>query len=305
MGTLIDRTGQKYNKLTFTKPADKGKWELLCDCGNSTFAKSATVILGHKKSCGCLKHKPQIRKDWVGIKINRLLFIGSTHTKKAGHVIWELLCDCGATVYSAASRVANGHTKSCGCLKIELDRKDWAGQKYGMLTFVSPIDKRTSNAVVWKLLCDCGNTTFSIGSSVVRGNKSSCGCYFKIQARKSKNRKYKPHITSARTIWKGSYKDGCDFDTFLNLSQLPCYYCNRLPHRTYNAGGLNRVRPGSEEQIAHGDFTYNGLDRIDSSKDHAPDNIVTCCYDCNTAKSAMSLDKFLELIQLIYTNRCI
>lgn len=55
---LKDWTGQKYNYLTFIKQIDEKKndhtvWELLCDCGNTTYLVSSVVVSGHTTSCGC------------------------------------------------------------------------------------------------------------------------------------------------------------------------------------------------------------------------------------------------------------
>jgi len=53
-----DWTGQKYNRLTFVKATNKALaggviWELLCDCGNTTYARGAVVASGAIASCGC------------------------------------------------------------------------------------------------------------------------------------------------------------------------------------------------------------------------------------------------------------
>lgn len=250
------------------------------------------------------------QKDWSGQKVNRLTFVRPTDKKNGGRVIWELLCDCGKTTFTIPAGVANGHTKSCGCLKSELDLKSWKSlvqQKYGMLTFIRHTSERNGAHVVWELLCDCGTTTFSIAPSIIRGNTKSCGCLYDATRKTCglKNRKYDPRISSARSVWLRSYKDGCDFESFLVLSQAPCYYCNRLPTRVFNVGGVNKTRTGSADQITHGDFIYNGLDRIDSSKNHSLDNVVTCCHQCNWAKSNSTTDEFLEMIRLVYQNRCV
>jgi hypothetical protein len=182
-----------------------------------------------------------------------------------------------------------------------MEQKDRTGQKYNLLTFIKSTDKKigkNKKKWVWELLCDCGNTTYALSESVVSGNTTSCGC---AQAQKRidqglRNRKYNPMISSARAVWQRSYKD-CDFDTFLSLSQEKCYYCGRDPHRTFN---MASQRKRSIEQIKNGNFTYNGLDRVDSNKGHTPDNIVPCCTDCNKAKLTMTKEDFLSLIKLIH-----
>lgn len=54
--------------------------------------------------------------------------------------------------------------------------KDYTGQKFGMLTFLRPTDKRTKDRkVIWELQCDCGAITEKENSNVITGNTSHCG----------------------------------------------------------------------------------------------------------------------------------
>lgn len=71
---------------------------------------------------------------------------------------------------------------------------------------------------------------------------------------------------------------------------------------------MNAVTSGSYNnddgyQATYGNFTYNGIDRVDVSKYHTIDNIVTCCIECNQAKNDLSLINFYQLIDRIYHNR--
>jgi len=184
-------------------------------------------------------------------------------------------------------------------------KKDYTGQTYGRLTFIRPTEKKCRKNIVWELLCECGNTTYVIGSMVTSGNTSSCGCYRKERLAKScrilgkKSRKYEPMITSAHVVW-GNYKE-CDFDTFFRLSRQPCYYCECPPSNLFNAGSKpSGGYYNSDYQKQYGDFTYNGLDRIDSTKGHLSDNVVPCCFDCNRAKSNHTLEEFLAHIERMY-----
>ena len=167
-------------------------------------------------------------------------------------------------------------------------RIDYTGQKHYRLTFVRPTDQRRNGAVVWEFICECGQTTFAPGKDVVRGNTKSCGCYSKEQRKVGgmKNRRYDPVISSAREVW-ARYADGCTFNLFYSLSRQPCYYCGQGPQATYKG------KRGSE-------FTYNGLDRLDNSRGHEPDNVVPCCYRCNQAKNTMTQAEFIALVKMIY-----
>jgi len=180
--------------------------------------------------------------------------------------------------------------------------KDWTGQKFGRLTFVRRADKRVNGKILWEALCDCGNTTYVRPGYVSRGRTSSCGCYRKEYEQQLAARTNPPIISSARAVWRGAYKDdGLSFDSFYLLSQQSCYYCSRLPHRTYNVGKKGKPYRGcSDLQVQCGNFTYNGLDRIDSLKGHTLDNVVPCCTDCNQAKMGKTMQEFIAHIERMY-----
>lgn len=54
-----DLTGQQFGKLTVIDKNEvkngRQYWNCKCECGNITVASSSTLIIGKKKSCGCLK----------------------------------------------------------------------------------------------------------------------------------------------------------------------------------------------------------------------------------------------------------
>lgn len=185
-----------------------------------------------------------------------------------------------------------------------MEIKDYTGQKFNKLTFVKYIGKSKNNRTLWLCLCECGNQTTVAAFRVVSGHTKSCGCFRSENSRKlgtilgNSMRKLHPRISTARNVWGSYYNDGISFETFLELSQLPCHYCGRLPFRTTNRLGADR----GELQKTQGYFTYNGLDRIDSSKNHSDDNVVPCCYPCNTAKNSMTREQFMEWIQLVYNH---
>jgi len=56
--------------------------------------------------------------DLTGNKYNRLTVIRRLDNKKRA-TIWLCRCDCGNRVDVFAQHLKNGHTKSCGCFKIE------------------------------------------------------------------------------------------------------------------------------------------------------------------------------------------
>ncbi len=57
---------------------------------------------------------------------------------------------------------------------------------------------------------------------------------------------------------------------FEDLATSPCFYCGALPN------------------------PLNGLDRVHNDKGYFFGNVVSCCCDCNRAKNAMPVAKFVS-----------
>ena len=74
-------------------------------------------------------------------------------------------------------------------------------------------------------------------------------------------------------------------EKIIELSYQNCYYCGKPPSNFY------RVK----EEIVY----YSGLDRIDSSKGYTRTNVVSCCKQCNQAKSNLSQKQFSQHISKI------
>jgi len=87
---------------------------------------------------------------------------------------------------------------------------------------------------------------------------------------------------------------GLDFDlsadAFADLTALPCAYCGiDPPERAY--GNVSAEAPP---------WFGNGIDRMDSSRGYVMGNVVACCFDCNRAKGAMSLDAFRSWVDRVH-----
>ena len=129
----LDFTGQRFGRLTVLESHPKSYYNnhrsfVQCDCGIRKEVKSVDLKSGHIKSCGCLKRElDQARlTDLIGKRFGKL-----TVTKRAPNYIsngkkrtaYYALCDCGKETKTLAHRLANGLTKSCGCLVSEAGHK--------------------------------------------------------------------------------------------------------------------------------------------------------------------------------------
>ena len=65
-----------------------------------------------------LKKSSRIKEE-IGNKYHRLTVVKKVGTAKGRQVLWECVCDCGNKVIVFGTYLRNGHTKSCGCQKID------------------------------------------------------------------------------------------------------------------------------------------------------------------------------------------
>lgn len=74
-------------------------------------------------------------------------------------------------------------------------------------------------------------------------------------------------------------------EQFRELTSSPCYYTGRLPSQIKRAAG--------------GDYIYNGVDRLDSSKGYTVDNCVPCIGRVNEMKMDSAYEEFIELCRAV------
>jgi hypothetical protein len=86
--------------------------------------------------------------DLVGQKIGKLIVIKQTGKNKGGNYKWLCLCDCGKETVIRGGDLRNGHTKSCGCLKIEkitIHGCSIKSKKFGTYTSWEGMNQRCNN----------------------------------------------------------------------------------------------------------------------------------------------------------------
>lgn len=132
---------------------------------------------------------------------------------------------------------------------------------------------------------------------------SSCGCYMTEFATNNwkkeaiKNRKPLGYAASKKTysnkrreaLRKGIIFE-ITFEQFVEIAKQNCYYCAATPRNC-------------SKFKTFGDFTYNGMDKVDRKKGYIMPNVVPCCWNCNRAKATLSQEEFFQLITNIYHNR--
>lgn len=69
-----------------------------------------------------MKHAKNFQ-DLTGQKIHRLTFLEYVGRNEQRNSIWRVRCECGTEFNVLACAVKQGMTRSCGCLRIENNKK--------------------------------------------------------------------------------------------------------------------------------------------------------------------------------------
>ena len=119
--------------------------------------------------------------DSIGKTYGRLTVLKKVNSGSPAYVLCK--CACGNEKIVLLSRIRNGNTRSCGCLRKERNSRDFAdwqnsiGKRYGKLTVLSKVNRtdKDCNSYV-KCRCDCGNIKVIRLPNLRTGNTTTCGC---------------------------------------------------------------------------------------------------------------------------------
>lgn len=198
----IDYTGKVYNNCIVigkdekrTQEKKRTHWLLKCQNCGEILSRRGDNLFNIK--CKCQSRKPYSQKNrneerikaMLNKRFGKLTVIEYIADRRApdGSLLYKCKCDCGNYCNKSGTALRAG-TKSCGCLigKSNNNRfNDLSGQKYNLVTILSPTNKRdSSRRVVYKCKCDCGTIFETAGTKVKKGYVKSCGCLQKINLQK-------------------------------------------------------------------------------------------------------------------------
>ena len=165
------------------------------------------------------------------------------------------------------------------------------GQRFGRLTVIERDENNEWSKPQWLCKCDCGEETVVLAANLRKGATKSCGCFrndlskerFSLpKGRAAFNNLLKTYKRGARDrglSWKLSKKQ------FYKLTKQSCHYCGVSPSGSFGGERYN------------GNYTFNGVDRVDNGMGYIPKNVVPCCEQCNRAKRTLGLDEFLSWLR--------
>lgn len=117
------------------------------------------------------------KRDLCGQRFGKLTVIRrveGSQNNRARADFWLCRCDCGNESVVLGSNLVRGHTKSCGCIKLN----DLTGQHIGRLTVLGRSDKYATRGKrrvrLWECKCDCGAITYKATDTLTAGVENSC-----------------------------------------------------------------------------------------------------------------------------------
>jgi hypothetical protein len=227
----------------------------------------------------------------MGLKLELISL--ETLLKKKGY---ECICDCGSKSYHDATylnQIKNKTNFGCKqCYRLKKYEFKLVNKKYGELTILRKINQKNKFPKI-EAICSCGNKIIRDQRFFKRKKHiKSCGC---LKNRLLVNRKILPPGVAARNTIMSSYKSAAknrnlswklSILDFVKITNENCFYCGNIPSTIqYHRKSF---------------YIYNGIDRVDNSKGYIKSNVVSCCFNCNNNKRAISLnivDRVLEFLK--------
>ena len=184
------------------------------------------------------------------------------HHKTNAHSYWRCICDCGRETVVRKDCLSTARTKSCGCLKSSVAKKN-IGEKINRLTIIGLAKTKTGHNG-FEALCECGSITIASRSDLKSGHTKSCGCY----AKEVKGDGTRTH-GKAKTRLHG----------IRNGMTQRCYNPNRKAYKDYGGRGIKVCGEWRSDYVVFENWALgNGyreslcIERIDNDGNYEPSN---------------------------------
>ena len=255
--------------------------------------------------------------DLIGQKFGRWNIKKFIRMNKNHQSTFLCECICGKEKFIVGASLKNGSSKSCGCLKQDMDKNkmlhDYTGERIGRLTIIEQteplITSWNKKMRKWKTKCDCGNEKIIQTQTLRKQKKSgigSCGCWSKERNRLKRQKYTKPYeFYLKRIINSVNCRNKHKKDNFIKVSIkyadllkiIPkngigtCHYCSKpLFWNKYE-----------EQKNSPNRKSGHNFDRIDNSKGYEKNNLIFCCGDCNRTRGDRFTYKEFMLFSPILT----
>ena len=205
---------------------------------------------------------------------------------------WKCACICGNVIIVSTSQLNAGNKSSCGCIHEDY-KTSLINKRYGNLIVIAFEGYGITSRPLWLCRCDCGKDVVVSSKNLNRKSTTHCGCKRKENISKAVRKEYGESTKHSLILaYKGNARaKNLIFELTDNkcieLFEDNCYYCGKPPSNIINRKNM------------YGEYTYNGIDRLDSKLGYVEGNVVTCCQCCNYMKNKYTEKEFLDIIRKI------
>jgi hypothetical protein len=130
--------GQKFNRWTVIGgklPEQPRKVSCRCECGTERAVTASTLVNGTSKSCGC--HNREAAADRARHRVRHPVEAGDTFSRltvldATDRMAVRCRCLCGSECTVTASNLVSGASKSCGCLRRDVNSATPKALRHGL-----------------------------------------------------------------------------------------------------------------------------------------------------------------------------
>ena len=231
-----------------------------------------------------------LKYDLTGLKFGHLTALREMRGRDDyNRIRWVCQCACTKKVKVPTAYLLNGHSESCGCAGVN----NLTGKRFGKLTVLSLSKTRDlrEGQRVWNCLCDCGNKTRVITSSLKNGNTKSCGC-LKINNLCGENNYQAQRNIQKYGVWFSSkeewYARACKIMDRVRKFNIPTDFSSTMELAMYLKEIEPKKCPVFGKPLVKGDGTTHSwspsADRINPDKGYTRGNIQVISMLANVMK---------------------
>jgi hypothetical protein len=165
--------------------------------------------------------------------------------------------------------------------------EDLTGQTIGRRTVLGPVERKDHRSY-WSVQCGCG----SINEVRTDGIYRPCVVCSHINRKqyKLRSRPFEARYNAWTKRARKRYAVSITYEQYVSLTEIQkCHYCDApITWAAY----LNKTKAGKQ----HG----SNLDRKDTTRPYDFDNVVVCCWRCNSGKGHLfTYDEWVQIGRLI------